>query len=203
MIADAAALGVLQVNFTGGEPLVRSDLETLVAEARRREPLRQPHHQRYPRRPGTPGEAGRRRAGQRPALDSGHRRARRGLDRRARRPAGQAGHRRSGARARATAHAERGSAPRKHRSGWGTLSRSPNGWGPSGSSSRTRSISGGRWPIARCCCLPRAALSARARDGAQPRATACGVGWRSCSCGPTTTGIARAPAWTAGRVATW
>ena len=37
MIADAAALGALQVNFTGGEPLVRSDLETLVGEARRRE----------------------------------------------------------------------------------------------------------------------------------------------------------------------
>ncbi len=37
VIADAAALGALQVNFTGGEPLVRSDLEALVAEAHRRE----------------------------------------------------------------------------------------------------------------------------------------------------------------------
>ena len=33
MFADAAALGVLQVNLTGGEPLVRADLETLVAAA--------------------------------------------------------------------------------------------------------------------------------------------------------------------------
>jgi PqqA peptide cyclase len=31
---EAAALGVLQVNLTGGEPLVRADLEILVAAAR-------------------------------------------------------------------------------------------------------------------------------------------------------------------------
>jgi pyrroloquinoline quinone biosynthesis protein E len=37
VLADAAALGVLQVNFTGGEPLVRADLEALVAEAHARE----------------------------------------------------------------------------------------------------------------------------------------------------------------------
>jgi pyrroloquinoline quinone biosynthesis protein E len=37
VIAEAAALGVLQVNFTGGEPLVRSDLEALVGEAHARE----------------------------------------------------------------------------------------------------------------------------------------------------------------------
>jgi pyrroloquinoline quinone biosynthesis protein E len=37
VLADAAALGVLQVNFTGGEPLVRGDLEALVAEAHARE----------------------------------------------------------------------------------------------------------------------------------------------------------------------
>jgi pyrroloquinoline quinone biosynthesis protein E len=37
VLDDAAALGVLQVNFTGGEPLVRSDLEALVAEAHARE----------------------------------------------------------------------------------------------------------------------------------------------------------------------
>jgi PqqA peptide cyclase len=34
VFAEAAALGVLQVNLTGGEPLVRDDLEPLVAEAR-------------------------------------------------------------------------------------------------------------------------------------------------------------------------
>ena len=33
VFAEAAALGVLQVNLTGGEPLVRDDLEILVAEA--------------------------------------------------------------------------------------------------------------------------------------------------------------------------
>jgi pyrroloquinoline quinone biosynthesis protein E len=33
VFADAAALGVLQVNLTGGEPLVRPDLEALVAAA--------------------------------------------------------------------------------------------------------------------------------------------------------------------------
>ncbi len=34
VLAEAAALGVLQVNLTGGEPLVRDDLEELVAAAR-------------------------------------------------------------------------------------------------------------------------------------------------------------------------
>ena len=37
VFAEAAALGVLQVNLTGGEPLVRRDLEALVAAARARE----------------------------------------------------------------------------------------------------------------------------------------------------------------------
>jgi len=35
VFAEAAALGVLQVNLTGGEPLVRPDLEALVAAARK------------------------------------------------------------------------------------------------------------------------------------------------------------------------
>jgi PqqA peptide cyclase len=35
VFAEAAALGVLQVNLTGGEPLVRGDLELLVAAARK------------------------------------------------------------------------------------------------------------------------------------------------------------------------
>jgi pyrroloquinoline quinone biosynthesis protein E len=35
VFAEAAALGVLQVNLTGGEPLVRGDLEVLVAAARK------------------------------------------------------------------------------------------------------------------------------------------------------------------------
>jgi PqqA peptide cyclase len=37
VFGEAAALGVLQVNLTGGEPLVRRDLEALVAAARSRE----------------------------------------------------------------------------------------------------------------------------------------------------------------------
>jgi pyrroloquinoline quinone biosynthesis protein E len=37
VLSEAAALGVLQVNLTGGEPLVRDDLETLVAAARAHE----------------------------------------------------------------------------------------------------------------------------------------------------------------------
>jgi PqqA peptide cyclase len=37
VFAEAAALGVLQVNLTGGEPLVRDDLEVLVAAARAHE----------------------------------------------------------------------------------------------------------------------------------------------------------------------
>src|SRR5262249_24488820 len=35
VLAEAAALGVVQVHFSGGEPLVRRDLPELVAEARR------------------------------------------------------------------------------------------------------------------------------------------------------------------------
>jgi pyrroloquinoline quinone biosynthesis protein E len=37
VLAEAAALGILQVNLTGGEPLVRDDLEAIVAEARARD----------------------------------------------------------------------------------------------------------------------------------------------------------------------
>ena len=37
VLGEAAALGILQVNLTGGEPLVRDDVEELVAEARARE----------------------------------------------------------------------------------------------------------------------------------------------------------------------
>jgi pyrroloquinoline quinone biosynthesis protein E len=37
VLGEAAALGVLQLNLTGGEPLVRDDLEELVAVARARE----------------------------------------------------------------------------------------------------------------------------------------------------------------------
>ena len=37
VLGEAAALGVLQVNLTGGEPLVRGDLEELVATARAHE----------------------------------------------------------------------------------------------------------------------------------------------------------------------
>jgi pyrroloquinoline quinone biosynthesis protein E len=37
VFAEAAALGVLQVNLTGGEPLIRPDLEVLVAAAHDRE----------------------------------------------------------------------------------------------------------------------------------------------------------------------
>jgi len=35
VLREAEELGVVQVNFTGGEPLLRPDLESLVAEARR------------------------------------------------------------------------------------------------------------------------------------------------------------------------
>ena len=37
VFGEAAALGILQVNLTGGEPLVRPDLEALVAAARQRD----------------------------------------------------------------------------------------------------------------------------------------------------------------------
>src|SRR5947208_14544863 len=35
VLAEAAALGVVQVHFSGGEPLVRRDLPELMREARR------------------------------------------------------------------------------------------------------------------------------------------------------------------------
>jgi pyrroloquinoline quinone biosynthesis protein E len=37
VLGEAAELGILQVNFTGGEPLVRDDVEELIAEARAKE----------------------------------------------------------------------------------------------------------------------------------------------------------------------
>src|SRR5262249_2373671 len=37
VLAEAEELGVVQVNFTGGEPLLRDDLEALIAGARQRD----------------------------------------------------------------------------------------------------------------------------------------------------------------------
>ncbi len=37
VIAEAAELGVLHVHFSGGEPLIRRDLETMIREAKRRD----------------------------------------------------------------------------------------------------------------------------------------------------------------------
>ena len=88
VFAEAAALGVLQVNLTGGEPLVRGDLEALVAAARKRDlyiNLITSGIPADPERLARLAAAG---------LDSlqlsraGHRSARRRLDRRARRPRG-------------------------------------------------------------------------------------------------------------------
>ena len=35
LFAEAEAIGVMQVNLTGGEPLLRNDLELLIAQAHR------------------------------------------------------------------------------------------------------------------------------------------------------------------------
>ena len=47
MLREAEELGVVQINLTGGEPLVRDDLEELVEEAPRARPLHEPDHQRH------------------------------------------------------------------------------------------------------------------------------------------------------------
>ena len=44
VLREAAALGVLQVHFSGGEPMARRDLAALIAEASGARPLQQSHH---------------------------------------------------------------------------------------------------------------------------------------------------------------
>ena len=43
---EAAAIGVLQMHFTGGEPMARRDLHTLVRRAAGAPDVHQPDHQR-------------------------------------------------------------------------------------------------------------------------------------------------------------
>ena len=50
VIREAAALGVLQIGFSGGEPLARRDLAELSPRCARGKPLHESHHQRH--RPG-------------------------------------------------------------------------------------------------------------------------------------------------------
>ena len=52
VLAEAAALGVVQVHFSGGEPLVRRDLPELVAAGPPARPLHAPQHRRHPGRRG-------------------------------------------------------------------------------------------------------------------------------------------------------
>ena len=47
VLGEAAALGVLQVHFSGGEPLVRRDLAESRAPCRRSRALRQSDHLRH------------------------------------------------------------------------------------------------------------------------------------------------------------
>ena len=57
-----AGLGVRKVRLTGGEPLLRHDLPTLVRAAGRHAPSRRPraHHQRHSARAATPRRCARR-----------------------------------------------------------------------------------------------------------------------------------------------
>ena len=56
VLREAAALGVMHVGFSGGEPLLRRDLAELVAGARAAGLLHQPHHQRRGTRRNRAGE---------------------------------------------------------------------------------------------------------------------------------------------------
>ncbi len=99
------------------------------------------------------------------------------------------------------AHAQRRPSPREHRArrrvrrAGRAAGRAPAWSWP------TRSISAGRSPTGRRCCR-RAAPSTKPAQMRPPRALACAGAWRSSSCAPTTTPIARAPAWTAGPAVT-
>ena len=167
VFAEAAALGVLQVNLTGGEPLVRADLEALVAAARAQRALRQPDHQRRPRRRARGSRAGGGRARQPAALGAGHRPARRRLDRRARRLEAKLEVAAGGARARPAAHAQRRPPPRQHRARRGVRR--------AGRAARRRAAGAGQHAVPRlgagqprrAAAVARASSSARARS---PRA---------------------------------
>ena len=171
VFAEAAALGVLQVNLTGGEPLVRADLEELVAAARRAasststsSPAASPLDAR------AAGAAGGGGARQRAALDPGHatRTARPG-SRAATTSTAKLEVAAGRARARAAAHAERRPPPRQHRARAASSSRWPSGSAPSGSSSRTRSTSAGRSPTGTRCCRRARTSKRRAASRAAAR----------------------------------
>ena len=188
-------------NLTGGEPLVRDDLEALVAEARAPRALHEPDHQRHPAPPRAARATRASRAGQRADLDPGHRRAA-ALGR-------IAGRRlpstrklevaRLGQGARPPADAQRRAAPRQHRPRRRRSWRWRSGSAPTGSSWRTRSTSAGRSPN-RDALLPTREQLERARAvAAAARERLRGQDGGAVRARPTTTRTCRRPAWTAGR----
>ena len=73
VFTEARALGVLQLGLSGGEPLVRKDLEELAAHARGLGPLQHAGHLGARAHPAAGRAASRRRARAHPDLDPGRR----------------------------------------------------------------------------------------------------------------------------------
>ena len=200
VLREAEALGVVQVHLTGGEPLLRDDLEALVAEAQRARALHQPDHERHPAHARAAGAAARAagldnvqvsvqdvdRAGVRP-----HRRAALVRAQAARSPrwVKELGlpltlnvvlHRDNLDHvAEIIALAERSAADRLELAntqylGWALVNR------------------------AAPCCRPASSSSGRASVAARRAPPPDADGWRSCSSRPTTTPSSRRRAWTAG-----
>ena len=162
VLAEAAALGVLQVHFSGGEPLLRRDLVELVAAAGEPRPLHQPHHQRArplrAARGGAPSGRARPRADQHP----GRRAARCPTGSPAPRPSTRKVEASSWSRSWASADAERRAAPAEHRPGRRGPASWPRSWGgPAGA---------GQHPVLRL------GLAQPRRAAAQPRAGRAGRG---------------------------
>ena len=194
----------MQVNLTGGEPLVRDDLEELVAAARAQRPLHQPDHQRHPAR--------RARASRRLAaagLDSVQLSVQ-DVDPRRRRPGSRA-RRPSTPKLEVAAWARALGLPLTlnvvlHRDNLGRVAEFvalAERLGADAPRARQHAVPrlGARQPRRAAAVARRSSTTAR-QVAAEARERACVARWRSCSCAPTTTPIARAPAWTAGRAAT-
>ena len=171
VLAEAAALGVLQVHFSGGEPMARRDL--LGADRRRdgARPLQQPDHLRHAGRRARDRGLRRRRAEACPAELPGFRAGEWRPHRRPQRRACQEDplRRRRAGRGPA-AHAEHGGPSpesrrraRHDRDGAGARA-------PGASRSPMCSTTPGRWPTAPRCCRA-AASSTRRRRSSRRRAS--------------------------------
>ena len=189
VFTEARELGVLQLGLSGGEPLVRKDLEELAAHARGRGPVHDAGHL-GPR--ASPARAPRRLQA-RPASSTSRSRSRTPTPRRAERIAGisvgqaEAGGRRAGAGAGIRLLGQRRAAPRQPRPHRARSSSWPRaGRRPAGAGQHAVLRLGAREPARRCMPTREQVEALAARSPRRPSSVP-GARCRSSTCCPTIT----------------